>query len=49
MAKGYWIARMTVVDETRYKKYVAANGAVFEKVRRAVSGPWWRVGDAARR
>lgn len=31
VAKGYWIARLNVVDQERYEKYVAANGAVFEK------------------
>lgn len=31
MAKGYWIGRVDVADIEAYKKYVAANGSVFEK------------------
>jgi uncharacterized protein (DUF1330 family) len=31
MAKGYWIAHMTVTDPERYKDYVAANAIAFEK------------------
>ena len=31
MAKGYWIAHVTVTDPERYKDYVAANAAAFEK------------------
>ena len=31
MAKGYWIARVTVTDPEAYKLYVAANGKAFEK------------------
>ena len=26
MARGYWIARVTVTDETAYKGYITANG-----------------------
>ncbi len=31
MAKGYWIGRVDVEDAEQYMKYVAANGAAFEK------------------
>lgn len=31
MAKGYWIARMDIRDPERYKDYVAATKAPFEK------------------
>jgi Uncharacterized conserved protein len=31
MAKGYWIARMDIHDPERYKDYVAATKAPFEK------------------
>ena len=31
MAKGYWIAHVTVTDPERYKDYVAANAAAFKK------------------
>ncbi len=31
MAKGYWIGRIDVHDLEAYKKYVAANAAVFAK------------------
>ena len=31
MAKGYWIGRVDVDDADAYKRYVEANGAVFEK------------------
>lgn len=31
MTKAYWIARVDVTDEARYKEYVAANGAAFSK------------------
>lgn len=31
MAKGYWIARVDVRDAERYKDYVAAGKAAFEK------------------
>ena len=31
MAKGYWIARVRVADETAYKGYIAANGAALAK------------------
>ncbi len=31
MAKGYWIARMTVNDPAEYSKYVAANAEPFKK------------------
>ncbi len=31
MAKGYWIAHVTVTDPERYKDYVAANAKAFEK------------------
>lgn len=29
MAKGYWVATVDVNDPERYKRYIAANGAVF--------------------
>ena len=31
MAKGYWIAHVTVTDPERYKDYVAANARAFSK------------------
>ncbi len=31
MAKGYWIARMDIHDPERYKDYIAATKAPFEK------------------
>ncbi len=31
MAKGYWVAHVTVTDPDNYPKYVAANAAAFEK------------------
>lgn len=31
MAKGYWIARMTVNDPTEYKKYLAAAAEPFKR------------------
>ncbi len=31
MAKGYWIARVSVSDPERYKDYLAANAAAFAK------------------
>ncbi|MEJ8572684.1 DUF1330 domain-containing protein [Microbaculum marinum] len=31
MAKGYWIAHVTVTDPEGYKRYQAANGAAFSK------------------
>ena len=31
MAKGYWIAHVTVTNPERYKDYVAANGVAFKK------------------
>jgi uncharacterized protein (DUF1330 family) len=31
MPKGYWIARVDVVDEEAYKKYLALNGVAFAK------------------
>jgi len=31
MAKGYWIARVEVLDHDGYKVYAAANPAIFEK------------------
>ena len=31
MAKGYWIGRVDVHDLEAYKKYVGANGSIFEK------------------
>ncbi|MGO7719122.1 DUF1330 domain-containing protein, partial [Rhizobium johnstonii] len=31
MAKGYWIARVDVRDDERYKDYVAAAKTAFEK------------------
>jgi uncharacterized protein (DUF1330 family) len=31
MAKGYWIARVDVIDPEKYKAYVAANAEPFKK------------------
>ena len=31
MAKGYWIAHVTVRDQERYKDYVAGSKIAFEK------------------
>lgn len=31
MAKGYWIAQVDVTDPERYRDYIAANAAAFEK------------------
>lgn len=31
MAKGYWIAHVTVNDPSKYPDYVAANAVAFEK------------------
>lgn len=31
MPKGYWIARVDIADMEQYKRYIAANGAVFAK------------------
>ena len=31
MAKGYWVVHVTVTDPERYKDYVAANKAAFDK------------------
>ena len=31
MAKGYWIAHVTIRNPERYKDYVAANAAAFKK------------------
>lgn len=31
MAKGYWIGRVEVNDEERYKPYALANPAIFKK------------------
>ncbi|MEQ1650171.1 MAG: DUF1330 domain-containing protein [Hyphomicrobiaceae bacterium] len=31
MAKGYWIAHVTVTDPERYKEYVKLNGIAFAK------------------
>lgn len=31
MAKGYWIARLDVLDQDTYKTYVKANAAAFAK------------------
>ncbi|MCO5163677.1 MAG: DUF1330 domain-containing protein [Mesorhizobium sp.] len=31
MAKGYWIAHLDILDPERYRRYVAANAAAFEK------------------
>ncbi len=31
MAKGYWIGRVDVHDETAYQEYIAANAAAFDK------------------
>ncbi len=31
MPKGYWIVRIDVVDEERYKAYIAANAEAFRK------------------
>ena len=35
MAKGYWIAHVTITNPERYKDYVAANAIAFAKYRRA--------------
>jgi uncharacterized protein (DUF1330 family) len=31
MAKGYWIAHVTITDPMRYKDYLAANAIAFKK------------------
>lgn len=31
MAKGYWIARVDVIDAEAYKNYIQANGEAFAK------------------
>jgi len=31
MAKGYWIGRVDVTDEAKYRQYVEANAAAFGK------------------
>lgn len=31
MAKGYWIANVTVTDEEHYPEYIAAGAKVYEK------------------
>ena len=31
MAKGYWMAHVTVTDPEKYKEYVALNGVAFAK------------------
>ena len=31
MAKGYWIAHITITDPENYKKYAATNQAAFKK------------------
>lgn len=31
MAKGYWVAHVTVHDPERFKRYVAVTGAAFQK------------------
>ena len=31
MAKGYWVAHVTVTDPDNYPKYIAANKPAFEK------------------
>ena len=31
MAKGYWVVRVDVADQEKYKAYVAANAAPFRK------------------
>jgi uncharacterized protein (DUF1330 family) len=31
MAKGYWIARVSVTDDEAYRKYIAANAEPFAK------------------
>ena len=31
MAKGYWVAHVTVTDPDNYPKYIAADAAAFEK------------------
>ena len=53
MPKGYWIGRATVTDPVRYKDYMAANGAPFEKhgARFLVRGGAFRIaeGDARER
>ena len=36
MAKGYWIAHVTVTDPEQYKRYVEASPAAFEKYKAKV-------------
>jgi uncharacterized protein (DUF1330 family) len=31
MPKGYWIVRVDITDPEQYKKYIAANAAVFKR------------------
>ena len=31
MAKGYWVAHVTVTDPDKYKEYVSLNGVAFAK------------------
>ena len=31
MSKGYWIVSLSITDNQRYQRYVAANAAIFEK------------------
>ena len=37
MPKGYWIVRVDITDQEKYKTYVAANAQTLGKVWRALS------------
>ena len=38
MAKGYWVAHVTVTDPENYPKYIAANAAAFHTLAAFVAG-----------